>query len=69
MLFGISKIEKNDTSIFNPNSEKTLSLGSGIVVTDNGYILSNEHVSGAKYSRCYVTLENRRRILRNSNME
>jgi S1-C subfamily serine protease len=27
-------------------------------VTENGYILTNEHVSGAKYSSCYVTLEN-----------
>jgi S1-C subfamily serine protease len=35
-----------------------LGLGTGIIVTENGYILTNEHVSGAKYSSCYVTLEN-----------
>lgn len=68
MLYGISKIEINDTSIFSMNSEKKLSLGSGIIITDNGYILTNEHVSGGKYSKCYVTLENRRRIYRNGNM-
>ncbi len=67
-VVGISKIQNNNTSIFNINSEKTLSLGSGIIVSENGYILTNEHVSGAKYSRCYVTLENRRRIPRNSSM-
>jgi len=61
-LYGISKIETNDTSIFSINSEKTLSLGSGIIVSEEGYILTNEHVSGSKYSKCYITLENRRRI-------
>lgn len=68
VLFGISKIEVNDTSIFSLGSEKTLSLGSGIVISEDGYILTNEHVSGAKYSKCYVTLENRRRIPRKSHM-
>lgn len=56
VLFGISKIQTNDTGIFSINSEKTLSLGSGIVISDNGYILTNEHVSGAKYSKCYVSI-------------
>lgn len=56
-VVGISKIVTNDTGIFSINSEKTLSLGSGIIVTDNGYILTNEHVSGNKYSKCYVTIE------------
>lgn len=46
----------NDTGIFSINSEKTLSLGSGIIVSDNGYILTNEHVSGSRYSKCYVTV-------------
>ena len=35
-----------------------LSLGSGVIISENGYILTNEHVSGARYSKCYVTLEN-----------
>ena len=29
-----------------------------MIVSENGYILTNEHVSGAKYSNCYVTLAN-----------
>lgn len=56
-VVGISKIVANNTGIFSINSEKTLSLGSGIIVSDNGYILTNEHVSGSKYSKCYVTIE------------
>lgn len=56
VLFGISKITTNDTGIFSANSVKTLSLGSGIIVSDNGYILTNEHVSGSKYSKCYIKL-------------
>ena len=56
-VVGISKIVTNDTGIFSINSEKTLSLGSGIIIADNGYILSNEHVSGSKYSKCYITIQ------------
>ena len=55
-VVGISKIVANDTSIFSINSEKTLSMGSGIIVSDNGYILTNEHVSGGRYSKCYVSI-------------
>ena len=32
--------------------------GSNLLVSDNGYILTNEHVAGSKYSNVYVTLEN-----------
>ena len=32
-------------------------LVAGIVVTENGYILTNEHVCGKKNSTCYVTME------------
>ena len=57
-VVGISKLEQNGTSIFLENSESKLGLGSGIIVTDNGYILTNQHVAGNKYSNCNVTLEN-----------
>lgn len=57
-VVGISKIEQNGTSVFNQDGVNLLGLGSGIIVSENGYILSNQHVSGGKYSNCYVTLEN-----------
>ena len=55
-VVGISKIVSNDTGIFSINSEKTRSLGSGVIISENGYILTNEHVSGSKYSKCYVSI-------------
>ena len=59
-VVGISKLEQNGTSIFWDDSEEKLGLGSGIILTDNGYILTNQHVAGNKFSNCYITLENRK---------
>ena len=56
-VVGISKLKNNGTSIFSNSDEYSLGLGTGVIVTDNGYILSNEHVTGSKSSTCYVTLE------------
>lgn len=57
-VVGISKLKNTGTSIFSDSTETQLGLGTGVIVTENGYILSNEHVTGSKYSKCYVTLEN-----------
>ena len=57
-VVGISKLKDNGASIFSNNNETSLGLGTGMIVSENGYILSNEHVTGGKYSTCYVTLEN-----------
>ena len=57
-VVGISKLKDAGSSIFSTNTETTLGLGTGIIISENGYILSNEHVTGTKYSTCYITLEN-----------
>lgn len=57
-VVGISKLKQNGNSIFLDKSEQKLGLGSGIILSENGYILTNQHVAGNKYSNCYVTLEN-----------
>lgn len=59
-VVGISKIKNTGNTIFLKDSTSQLGLGTGIIVSANGYILSNEHVTGAKFSNCYVTLENGR---------
>lgn len=56
-VVGISKLQRNGSSIFLNKSEEKLGLGSGIILSDNGYILTNQHVAGNKYGNCYVTLE------------
>lgn len=57
-VVGISKLKDNGNSIFLKDGATKLGLGTGIIVSQNGYILTNEHVSGKKYAICYVTLEN-----------
>ena len=57
-VVGISKIKNMGTSIFTDGSSSSLGIGTGFIVSEDGYIVTNEHVSGEKLSNCYVTLEN-----------
>jgi len=57
-VVGISKLKDNGSSIFSSSNETSLGLGTGVIVSEDGYILSNEHVTGGKFSTCYVTLGN-----------
>ncbi len=58
-VVGISKIKTRSNSIFSSkNNINELGMGTGIIVSSNGYILSNCHVTGEKLTTCYITLEN-----------
>ncbi len=57
-VVGISKLKNTGEAILDTNGTKELGIGSGIIVSENGYIVTNWHVAGEKYSNCYVTLEN-----------
>lgn len=61
-VVGISKIKNTGETIFLNSGSSELGLGTGFIVSENGYILTNEHVSGEKNSICYVTLEDGRRF-------
>lgn len=56
---GISKLSNAGGSILSTATESELGLGTGIIVSEKGYILSNCHVTGEKYSTCYVTVEDK----------
>ena len=57
-VVGISKIKNTGSSVFLSNSSESLGLGSGIIVSNKGYILTNQHVAGDTNNKCYITAEN-----------
>ncbi len=59
-IVGISKLKNAGNSIFNSSDVGKIGLGTGVIVGENGYILSNEHLTGERFSRCYITLEDGR---------
>ena len=56
---GISKLSNVGGAILSTATESELGIGTGIIVSSDGYILSNCHVTGNKYSTCYVTIEDK----------
>ncbi len=47
-VVGISKVKEAGDTIFLEGAISSLGLGTGVIVSENGYILTNEHVSRPK---------------------
>ena len=56
-VVGISKIKNKGDSILETTATEDLKLGTGVIISENGYIITNWHLAGNKYSSCYVTME------------
>ncbi len=56
-VVGISKLQSTDASFFSLKAVETYNLGTGVIVSKEGHVITNYHVSGKKSSKCYVTLE------------
>ena len=57
-VVGISKWNEKNSAVFVQNAEEKLGMGSGIILTSNGFILSNYTITGGEEETCFVTLKN-----------
>ena len=56
-VVGISKLDSVDSSFFSLEAVETYNLGTGIVISEKGYVITNYHVAGNKYTKCHITTE------------
>lgn len=54
-VVGISVLRANPNSIFDNNASEKWGLGTGVVVSSDGYILTNHHVAGGKSKKLIVS--------------
>lgn len=55
-VVGVSKLKDNGKTVFIQDGVSKMGIGSGVIVSEKGYIITNEHVSGPEKSSCYITL-------------
>ncbi|NLD46763.1 MAG: trypsin-like serine protease [Clostridiaceae bacterium] len=55
-VVGISVLKIDSKSIFDSNATEQWGIGSGVIVSPDGYILTNHHVAGGKNKRIVVSL-------------
>ena len=68
-VVGISKISEPNTSIFVEDAEEKLGLGSGVILTSNGYILTNQSITGDIRRNCLCDFKKWRKLCRRSCLE
>ena len=55
---GISMLKANEESIFDISLTEKWGLGTGVIVSEDGYILTNQHLARSANTRLIVNLEN-----------
>ncbi len=55
-VVGISRLKNKGDTVFLQDGLTQMGIGSGVIISENGYILTNQHVSGEQNSTCYVTM-------------
>lgn len=61
-VVGISVLKVDSGAIFDRNAPEKWGVGSGVIATQNGYIITNHHVAGGKSKRIVVSLADGRNI-------
>lgn len=61
-VVGISVLKIDGASIFDRNAAEKWGIGSGVILSSNGYILTNNHVAGGRNKRIVVSLADGRNI-------
>jgi len=61
-VVGISVLKVDSGSIFDSNAAEKWGVGSGVIVSPDGYILTNHHVAGGKNRRIVISLADGRNV-------
>lgn len=61
-VVGISVLKVDGDSIFDSDLSEKWGVGSGVIVSEDGYILTNHHVAGGKNKRIIVSLSDGRNV-------
>lgn len=61
-VVGISVLKADSSALFDPKATDKWEVGSGVIVSPNGYILTNNHVAGGSNKRLVVSLIDGRNI-------